>query len=74
MSSRATRNRSASHHQTKSVPREPREGRSDHHEAKQDQVGLGKRFKSAFRDIFKKDPVDDSQFERISDRHWTDEY
>lgn len=74
MSSRATRNRSASHHQTKSVPREPREERSDHHEAKQDQVGLGKRFKSAFRDIFKKDPVDDSQFERISDRHWTDEY
>jgi hypothetical protein len=71
MSSRATRNRSASHHQTKSVPREDR---TDHQQTKQDQAGLGKRFKSAFRDIFKKDPVDDSQFERISDRHWTDEY
>jgi len=71
MSSRASRNRSASHHGTKSGPRE---NRIDHHQAKQDQIGLGKRFKSAFRDIFKKDPVDDSQFERISDRHWTDEY
>jgi hypothetical protein len=71
MSSRASRNRSASHHRTKPGPRE---NRTDHNQAKQDQIGLGKRFKSAFRDIFKKDPVDDSQFERISDRHWTDEY
>ena len=71
MSSRATRNRSASHHQAKSGPREDR---NDQLQAKQDQAGLGKRFKSAFRDIFKKDPVDDSQFERISDRHWTDDY
>lgn len=71
MSSRATRNRSASHHQTKSAPREDR---TESPQAKPDQAGLGKRFKSAFRDIFKKDPVDDSQFERISDRHWTDEY
>jgi len=69
MSSRAGRNRSGSHHQTKSG----REDRIDHHQAKEDQIGLGKRFKTAFRDIFKKDPVDDSQFERISDRHWTDD-
>ena len=71
MSSRATRNRSVSHVKSKSAGREHR---PDRHETKQDQAGLGKRFKSAFRDIFKKDPVDDSQFERISDRHWTEDY
>lgn len=71
MSSRASRNRSASQSQVK--PR-PRENRSSHPQSKEDQAGLGKRFKSAFRDIFKKDPIDESQFERISDRHWTDEY
>jgi hypothetical protein len=71
MSSRASRNRSASHNRTKAGGREHR---SERQPVKQDQNGLGKRFKSAFRDIFKKDPVDDSQFERISDRHWTDEY
>jgi hypothetical protein len=71
MSSRASRNRSASHNRSKAGGREHR---SERQPTKQDQNGLGKRFKSAFRDIFKKDPVDDSQFERISDRHWTDEY
>jgi hypothetical protein len=72
MSSRASRNRSASQSQVK--PR-TKEHRSSHPEpSKEDQAGLGKRFKSAFRDIFKKDPIDESQFERISDRHWTDEY
>lgn len=71
MSSRASRNRSASQSQAK--PR-TRENRSSHPPSKEDQAGLGKRFKSAFRDIFKKDPIDESQFERISDRHWTDEY
>jgi hypothetical protein len=72
MSSRASRNRSASQSQVK--PR-TKEHRSSHPESsKEDQAGLGKRFKSAFRDIFKKNPIDESQFERISDRHWTDEY
>lgn len=72
MSSRAAgRTRSVPHAKSKSAGREQR---SDCHQAKQDQAGLGKRFKSAFRDIFKKDPVDDSQFERISDRHWTEDY
>jgi hypothetical protein len=71
MSSRASRNRSASQSQVK--PR-TKEHRSSHPEPKEDQAGIGKRFKSAFRDIFKKDPIDESQFERISDRHWTDEY
>lgn len=71
MSSRAVRNRSASHNRAKSLGRDNRTTRP---QSKQDQTGLGKRFKSAFRDMFKKDPVDESQLERISDRHWTDEY
>jgi hypothetical protein len=71
MSSRASRNRSAPQSKTESGARDHQ---SDQHQTTNDQTGIGKRFKSAFRDIFKKDPIDDSQFERISDRHWTDEY
>lgn len=70
MSSRSSRNRSASHSRSKSG----RDCRSGRQHTKQDQNGLGQRFKSAFRDMFKKDPVDESQLERISDRHWTEEY
>lgn len=32
-----------------------------------------RRWKVAFREIFTKNPVDETQFERIEDRHWTDE-
>jgi hypothetical protein len=71
MSSRASRNQPGSHNRSKAGAREHQ---SDHHQADNDQTGIGKRLKSAFRDIFKKDCVDDSQFERISDRHWTDDY
>ncbi|KAM0712039.1 hypothetical protein Q7P37_011133 [Cladosporium fusiforme] len=71
MSSRASRNRSASQHGTKSTGHDRR---TNHAQGKQDNTGLGKRFKSAFREMFKKDPVDETQFERISDRHWTEEY
>ena len=71
MSSRASRNQSASHNRKKAGGREHR---SDHEHAGDDQTGVGKRLKSAFRDMFIKDPVDDIQFESISDRHWTDEY
>jgi hypothetical protein len=35
---------------------------------------MSKRFTAVFRDIFKKEPIDESGLERISDRHWTDEY
>lgn len=31
-----------------------------------------RRLKDAVKDIFRKDPVDDSQYEHIEDRHWTD--
>lgn len=34
---------------------------------------FGKRFKLAMKDIFKREPIDESQLEHISDRHWTDE-
>ena len=32
------------------------------------------RWKSAFKDVFTNRSVDESQFERITERHWTDEY
>lgn len=35
---------------------------------------ISKRFTAVFRDIFKTEPIDESGLERISDRHWTDEY
>jgi hypothetical protein len=35
---------------------------------------MSKRFTAVFRDIFRKEPIDESGLERISDRHWTDEY
>jgi hypothetical protein len=35
---------------------------------------IGKRLTNAFRGMFKKEPVDESGFEQISDRHWTDEF
>lgn len=42
---------------------------------KPDGPSFGKRLKLAFRDMFKKDPVDEANLERIEDRHWTeDEY
>jgi hypothetical protein len=38
-----------------------------------EQRPMSKRLTSAFRDIFKKEPLDESGFERISDRHWSEE-
>jgi hypothetical protein len=34
---------------------------------------LGHRFKSAVKEIFKREPVDDRQFESIGDRHWSED-
>lgn len=34
---------------------------------------MSKRLTNAFRGIFKREPVDESGFEHISDRHWTEE-
>lgn len=45
-----------------------------HRHHRSEPTGLGKRVKSAFREMFKRDPVDESSLEKISDRHWTEEY
>lgn len=47
-------------------------GASDH--LKSESAGFGKRVKSAFKDIFSRNPIDESQFETIEERHWTEEY
>ena len=41
--------------------------------SRSEQRPISKRLTSAFRDIFKKEPLDESGFERISDRHWSEE-
>ena len=41
--------------------------------SRSEQRPISKRFTSAFRDIFKKEPLDESGLEPISDRHWSDE-
>jgi len=38
-----------------------------------EQRPIGKRLSSAFRDMFKKEPLNESGLERISDRHWSEE-
>jgi len=68
MSSRGGRDRDATRTRTKSANRGHRS------QSKDDSKPFGMRFKSAFKDIFKKDPVDESQFERITDKHWTEDY
>ena len=35
---------------------------------------LGTRFRSAFHDIFHKSPMDGNSFERIEDKHWSDDW
>lgn len=36
-------------------------------------VPIGHRFTSAVKDLFRREPVDDSHFERIGDRHWSED-
>jgi len=73
MSSRAGRDKENVRPRAKSSA--GREQRYRPKELKPDaQQPLGKRFKSAFKEMFKKDPVDESQFEKITAQHWTDEY
>jgi len=60
----SSRNRSkASHHDR---------GASD--TLKSESAGFGKRFKSAFKDIFRRNSIDESEFETIEERHWTEDY
>lgn len=69
MSSRAGRDKENIRPRAKSSS-----GRSRAKESKPDAKPLGKRFRSAFKEMFRKDPVDESQFEKITAQHWTDEY
>lgn len=39
---------------------------------REDTVPLSRRLRTAMKDLFRKDPVDENQFERIEDRHWTE--
>lgn len=70
MSSRAGRDRTPTRTRVSSATREQRA----RNVKKSSSVPFSKRFRSAFKDIFKREPVDESQFEHIDDRHWTDEY
>lgn len=36
-------------------------------------VPIGHRFTSAVKDLFRREPIDDSNFERIGERHWSDD-
>ncbi|KAF2164573.1 hypothetical protein M409DRAFT_56407 [Zasmidium cellare ATCC 36951] len=62
----SARERSRSRHRT---PTSQDPGTQEQHE----HVPIGKRFRSVLRDIFRRDPVDETKFERIEDRHWADE-
>ncbi|TKA24294.1 hypothetical protein B0A50_06763 [Salinomyces thailandicus] len=67
----SSRSRENSRLRTKSSPRS-RSSASKHGQSDSD--NFGKRFKSAVKEMFKRNPIDESQFERIEDRHWTEEY
>lgn len=36
-------------------------------------VPIGHRFTSAVKELFRREPIDDSNFERIGDRHWSED-
>lgn len=38
-----------------------------------DSFGLGQRFKAAWKDAFRRNPIDESQFESIPNHHWTED-
>ncbi|KAI5361976.1 hypothetical protein Slin15195_G056250 [Septoria linicola] len=59
---------------SQSRPHGSRQDKTSHGKSSSaDMKPLGQRFKTGFRNIFKRDPIDETQFERIGDRHWTDE-
>lgn len=66
MSSRTGRSQETSPLHSKTQKREPFPRSQPERKSK-------KRFASAFRGMFKRDPVDESELERIDDRHWTEE-
>jgi hypothetical protein len=68
MSSRASRIRGHSQTQSKTLDQTATTGSQSEHRP------ISKRLTNAFRGMFKKEPVDESGFEHISDRHWTEEF
>lgn len=51
-------------------------GRRQHKKGSKDSkesVPIGHRFTSAVKDLFRREPIDDSHFERIGDRHWSED-
>jgi hypothetical protein len=44
-----------------------------HKKGCKESVPIGHRFTSAVKDLFRREPVDDSHFERIGDRHWSED-
>lgn len=55
------------------VRRNSRERRTQKQESKPKPEPFGKRFRAAISSAFKREPVDESQLERIKDRHWTED-
>jgi hypothetical protein len=44
-----------------------------HKKGSKESVPIGHRFTSAVKDLFRREPVDDSHFERIGDKHWSED-
>ncbi|KAK5007947.1 hypothetical protein LTR28_004636 [Elasticomyces elasticus] len=70
MSSRTSRKRSDGRNRTRSISKERRRRKAV---PELETAPLASRMKTAFKDMFKKDPIDESRFERIESRHWTDD-
>lgn len=64
--------RSRRHHRRRATSSHRNRSASTHSDG--DSISLGKRFRSAVKDIFKRKPIEEEDFERIEDRHWTEEY
>lgn len=45
----------------------------DSNNEKAESQGFGKRFRSSLRNMFKREPFNEADFERIEDRHWSEE-
>ncbi|KAK4937172.1 hypothetical protein LTR66_002558 [Elasticomyces elasticus] len=70
MSGRTSRKRSDGRNQTQSISKEGCRRKAS---PELEIAPLASRMKTAFKDVFKRDPIDESRFERIESRHWTDD-
>jgi hypothetical protein len=67
---RATRSQSPGGSRLRSMSNKANRRKQEHQRPKT--TPFGSRLRSAMRDMFKRDPVDETSFERIEDRHWTE--